>query len=88
MLGSGKAYVQGHENCVRSEGMQECENCNMTKRGDDEEEQNQDKRKNDKENLKDLFLKYGYGPILLHDPRFERVMKESRKEPGRTLTKE
>ena len=50
-------------------------------------EVNKDKQKAHKEDVKSLFLKYGYGPILLCDHRFEKVMVGRGQETGRTLTK-
>lgn len=50
-------------------------------------EVNKDKHKDDKEDVKSLFLKYGYGPVLLRDQRFERVVAGNEKGTGRTLTK-
>lgn len=50
-------------------------------------EVNKDKHKDDKEDVKSLFLQYGYGPVLLRDRRFEKVMDGRGKGTGRTLTK-
>ena len=50
-------------------------------------EVNKNKHRDDKEDVKSLFLKYGYGPIMLCDQRFERVIAGNEKGTGRTLTK-